>query len=141
MRSGILYLVVVTVSCIVDGQPQLSHDSNIYSNNSFFDRGSISQNNPLICETSYTPCCINDGSWSDEEGTLVYEGVSGAMSLYVTRTLNGDINLHRIEGGMSGMWRCDIPDANGDIQQLSIYLGDSNSGESVTIMFMYIYVL
>ena len=133
VSTAMRWLVCLLLYCCVPealGQtyPRLTHTGIVYGNNSFIDRGSINQNNPLICETDHTPCCNSEGGWVDPEGMAVQEGVAGAASLYMTRTSSGAINLHRITGGLSGMWQCEIPDSSGQLQQLYIYLGGTTTG-------------
>ena len=101
-----------------------------YPNNSFIDRGVIGQDgSALRCVTDRVGCCSpSEGDWTDPEGGDVFEGVTGASTVYVTR-VTGEVRLNRIMGGDIGMWRCDIPDSSGDLQMLYIYLGDSSSGE------------
>ena len=51
-------------------------------------------------------------------GGEVHQGPDGGSNLYVTR---GD-GVNRRTGGRSGMWRCDIPDSNGVLQSIYIYV-------------------
>lgn len=128
--------VLICLLCAVLGvhsqYPQLNHDTNIYHNNSFIEGASIGQQSqggsPLQCQTNYTSCCNNNGSWTDPGGQPVHEGVSGATNFYVTRG-TGVINLNRISGGSSGMWRCDIPDSSGVMQSMYIYIGGDDTGK------------
>ena len=131
MRELICLLLVGVVSEVM-GQtyPLLRHKSIEFSNNSFINRGIISISDPLRCVTDRTPCCgVNAGVWRDPEGAEVREGASGATDFYITRSSEGEINLHRISGGLSGMWLCEIPDSAGDTQRLYIYLGIDTTGE------------
>ena len=87
----------VVVGAQAQTYPTLTHSNIDYANNSFLDKGTISQTGTLICKTDHTPCCTNDeGGWSDPAGTVVHEGVAGATELYVTRSSDGEISLHRL---------------------------------------------
>ena len=130
MRDLLCLLLLCVLGVLSQPYPRFQHSSNTYLNNSFIDRGVISQESTLQCVTNHTPCCgAADGGWRDPQGAVVQEGVQGATDFYVTRTSSGMINLHRISGGASGMWRCDIPDSNGDMQMIYIYLGIDSTGE------------
>ena len=50
------------------------------------------------------------------------EWLGPAQYIYITRE-NGTVSLNRITGGSSGMWRCDIPDSSGVMQNMYIYKG------------------
>ena len=76
--------------------------------------------------TDYSDCCVGAGSdvgnWFDRDGNVVHQGADGA-----TRE-EGVIYLNRITGGVSGIWRCDIPDSDGMMQSIYIYLGTPTTG-------------
>ena len=59
---------------------------------------------------------------TDGNGAAVHQGMAGASTIYITRG-NGTVSLNRITGGSSGMWRCDIPDSSGVMQNMYIYKG------------------
>ena len=130
MRELLCLLCMAVLSVHSQIYPRFEHSSNTYLNNSFIDRGVISQDSSALrCVTDHTPCCNSgDGDWRDPQGVEVHEGISGATELYVTRG-TGTISLNRISGGSSGMWRCNIPDSSGAMQSMYIYLGNSSTGE------------
>lgn len=126
-------LLLCTALGVESQYPQLNHISTNYLNNSFIEGASIGQQSqggsPLQCLTNYTSCCTNNvGGWIDPGGNLVHEGLSGASDFYVTREA-GVINLNRFSGELSGMWRCDIPDSNGAMQSMYIYIGADDTGK------------
>ena len=98
-------------------------------NNSYILRPNIGvgHNDSLHCVTDNSDCCSNgEGNWYDRAGE-VHQGPDGDSSLYVRRG-DGVIYLDRRRGGSSGMWRCDIPDSNGVLQSIYIYLGTDITG-------------
>ena len=98
----------------------------IYGNNSAVDILSIGEgeDGALICRTDNTNCC---GTLPNRFGQFYYpSGVqvpvnSAGQGFYRNR---GDqvIRLNRREGANSptGMYRCEIPDASGEMQNLYI---------------------
>ena len=131
-------LVVVLLVAGVSSQsyPRFEFRGDVLVNNSFIARGGESDeirireghNDSLHCVTDNPECCSNgQGDWYDERGRQVQQGSDGNHSMYVTRG-NGVVYLNRRRGGVSGMWRCDIPDSNGVNQSIYIYLGTPMSG-------------
>ena len=129
-KRKMLSILLVCMAANCQTFPRLEQSTSTYSNNYFIDRGVIGQDGSgLMCVTDRTGCCTpSEGDWTDPQGGEVFEGASGASTLYVTRE-QGEVRLNRIMGGDFGMWRCDIPDSSGDLQSLYIYLGDAGSGE------------
>ena len=128
---SLLLVCMAALSANCQTFPRLEWSTTTYHNNSFIDRGVIGQDaTALRCVTNRAGCCTDpsEGDWTDPEGGDVFEGVTGASTVYVTRE-TAEVRLNRITGGDIGMWRCDIPDSSGDLQMLYIYLGDSSSGE------------
>ena len=124
--------VMVVVHCQTS-YPQFEFGNTVLTNSSYIDRRGIGEgvNNSLRCVTDYSDCCTDAGSdvgnWFDRDGNVVYQGADGATDLYVTRG-EGVVYLNRIRGGIVGMWRCDIPDSDGMIQSIYIYLGSPATG-------------
>ena len=91
----------------------------------------------LICTTTRTGCCIStDGShWYFPDGSAVQRT---GTTYYRTRTITsgpgGTVRLNRNPGAtMTGVFRCDIPDANGDLQSLYVGIYTATTGESRTL--------
>ena len=126
------FALMVVVHCQTS-YPQFEFGDTVLTNNSYIDHGGIgvSEDDSLRCVTDYSDCCAGAGSdvgnWFDRDGNEVHQGADGATDLYVTRG-EGVIYLNRITGGVSGMWRCDIPDSDGMMQSIYIYLGTSTTG-------------
>ena len=131
---SIIFTLVVFVHCQT-GYPLLEFGDRVITNNSFIFRGDIGEGvgNSLKCVTDYSDCCAGAGAgsdvgnWFDRDGNEVHQGADGATDLYVTRG-EGVVYVNRITGGTSGMWRCDIPDSDGLIQSIYIYLGTRTTG-------------
>ena len=102
----------------------------------------------LNCLTGNIDCCndSNTGGWRDGRGDLFQQEEDGASCLYVSRG-DGVIKLNHISPSCSpqtpGMWRCDIPDANGEMQSLYGYIGRT-AGDGIELLFTlspsYIYL-
>ena len=126
------FALMVVVHCQTS-YPHFELGDTVLTNNSYINRGDIGEgvNNSLGCVTDYSDCCAGAGSdvgnWFDREGSEVHQGVDGATDLYITRG-EGVVYLNRITGGGPGIWRCDIPDSDGMIQSIYIYLGTSTTG-------------
>ena len=96
----------------------------------------------LNCTTNNNiSCCIdsNIGGWRDGRGDLFQQEKDGASCLYVSRGY-GVIKLNRKSSSCKpqtpGMWRCDIPDANGEMQSLYGYIGRANAN-GINNIFIY----
>ena len=125
----LLCAIVTVVHC--QSYPRFEFGSDVFVNNSYVIRGAVGEgNDALKCVTDNAGCCTNPdvGNWTDESGGAVHQGASGATTIYVTRG-GGVVSYNRIIGGLSGMWRCDIPDSSGVMQSIYIYTGLSTSGE------------
>ena len=129
---SIIFTLVVVVHCQTS-YPRFEFGDTFLTNNSYINRGDIGEgvDDSLKCVTDYSDCCAGVGSdvgnWFDREGNEVHQRTDGATDLYVTR---GErvVYLNRITGGISGMWRCDIPDSDGMMQSIYIYLGTATTG-------------
>ena len=117
---NIWFITIVDVHFTVGDQ--------VYGNNSIVSLLSIGEgeNRALICRTDSTNCC---GTLPNRFGQFYYpNGVqvpvnSAGQGFYRNR---GDqlIRLNRREGATSptGRYRCEIPDASGEMQKLYITL-------------------
>ena len=133
-RRHVLLLVFALVAAVnSQSYPQFEFRGDVLVNNSFILRGAPvhigeGHNDSLHCVTDNSDCCSNgEGNWYDETGEEVHQGSDGDSSLYVTRG-DGVVYLNRRRGGRSGMWRCDIPDSNGVLQSIYIYIGTPDTG-------------
>ena len=127
-----LLTVLFAVGVWPQSYPHFRFEGNDLANNSYILRARIREghNDSLHCVTDNSDCCSNgEGNWYDERKREVHQGSDGPSdSLYVTRG-DGVVYLNRGErGGSSGMWRCDIPDSNGVLQSIYIYLGTPDTG-------------
>ena len=131
VRCHILLLLVAAVNS--QAYPRFEIRGDVLVNNSFIVRGAPvnigeGHNDSLHCVTDNSDCCRNEeGNWYNQTGGEVQQGSVGDSTLYVTRG-DGVVYLNRRTGGSSGMWRCDIPDSNGVLQSIYIYLGTPTTG-------------
>ena len=139
-KQGLMYLLLLFALVVVvtnsQAYPQFEFGSRVLPNNSYIFRGDIGEgvNNSLRCVTDYSDEDFSGGSgsvmgnWYDEKGMEVHQGAGGYFSdLYVTRG-EGVVYLNRRIRGLSGMWRCDIPDSTGTTQSIYIYTGTKMTG-------------
>ena len=84
----------------------------------------------LLCTTTYRPCCSAanpETQWYFPNGSTVPDPVEkmispGELPYYSTRSPSGTVSLNRNpDSTATGIFRCDIPGANGTIQ--SLYVG------------------
>ena len=134
LRCHVLLLVFALVAAVnSQSYPRFEIRGDVLVNNSFIVRGvpvhiGEGHNDSLHCVTDNSDCCSNgEGNWYDETEGEVQQGPDGTSNLYVTRG-DGVVYLNRRRGGSSGMWRCDIPDSNGALQSIYIYLGTPATG-------------
>ena len=126
------FALMVVVHCQTS-YPRFEFGDRVLTNNSYINRGDIGVgvNNSLRCVTDYSDCCASAGSdvgnWFARNGSEVHQGAGGDTNLYVTRG-EGVVYLNRNKGGAIGMWRCDIPDSDGMMQSIYIYLGTPTTG-------------
>ena len=130
-RKTLASLSVVIVVAYCQSYPRFELRGENLFNNSYIGRNQIGiGNNALKCVTNNTNCCSSPavGNWTDEtSGRAVHQGASGATAIYVTRG-DGVVSLNH-KPGSRGMWRCDIPDSNGVMQNIYIYTGPERAGE------------
>ncbi len=97
----------------------------LYSTNSAIDLASIgADRNALRCLTPLTLCCSTSslGSWRYPDRAFVQSRSEGGS---ISRSRGpSSVILHRTNNAMSptGVYTCEIPDANGTIKQLDVYL-------------------
>ena len=131
-------LLVVTLVLAVNSQsyPRFVFRGDVLANNSYIHRGNIGEgrNEALHCVTDSSDCCRNgEGNWYDVRGGQVQYRSDGDSTLYFTRG-DGVVYFNRRRGGISGMWRCDIPDSNAVQQSIYIYLGTPTTGFFVVLV-------
>ena len=124
--------IVAAVNC--QPVPRFEHDNGVLPNNSFIPYTQISTGDrALKCVTDHADCCTDPdvGNWTYERGRAIQQGEDGATCMYVTRG-QGEVSLNRNSTCYPdfGLWRCDIPNSNGVIRSMYIYLG--SSGTSTT---------
>ena len=141
LKCSPLITVILLSSMNCQSLPMFEHDTRFLPNNSFIYYRDIGNKGfALNCVTDNVPCCnnSNNGSWSDELGRPAHEGADGDTCLYVTRG-DGVISLIRKQNCYnytSGLWRCDIPNSNGQMQSIYIYISEnyrSSYGNNVCI--------
>ena len=102
----------------------------------------------LLCTTTNKGCCLStDGSqWYFPNGSAVQR--SETLPYYRTRTILADVasatvRLNRNPGATTtGVFRCDILDASGDLQSLYVGIYTATRGESCTLKsnkFVYLW--
>ena len=118
-------------------------------NHSFVSRGELSRptDNPLLCVTpDNTTCCSTTetggsaplGNWYFPNGTEIPPDSTG-WNFSITRG-PGVVQLHRHTGGVSGIYRCVIPDLSGVNQTLYVGLyaiSNITSGEQMRCIALY----
>ena len=84
---------------------------------------------PLICATTFTPCCkvAKQGEWYYPDGTMV-PGSSADEDFYRSRSNNGEVRLNRRNNAMTptGIFRCELPVSDNVIQTLYVGVYASN---------------
>ena len=106
-----------------------------HANNSIVTRTDIGTGSAaLLCTTTYVFCCSSanrDTHWYFPNGSQVVN--DGTLPYYRTRSTNPQraVLLHRNpQGTTTGIFRCDIPDANGELQSVFVGIYDNDTGES-----------
>jgi len=93
----------------------------------------------LLCTTTYTPCCSSDNQetqWYFPNGSQVPN--NPALPYRRTRGPGRVILSRNTESTTTGIFHCDIPDANGVTQSLYVGIYDMNTGESCTLKEWFI---
>ena len=144
VRCHLLLVIVLVAAVNSESYPRFEFRGDVLVNNSFILRGAPvhigeGHNDSLHCVTDYSDCCSNgEGNWYDATGAEVQHRSDGDSNLYVTRG-DGVVYLNRRRGGSSGMWRCDIPDSNGVLQSIYIYLGTPDTGVCLQCLLNLLY--
>ena len=108
-----------------------------YPNNSIVTNTDIGTGSEaLLCTTTYTLCCSSanqetqwyfpNGSQVPNNPNLPYRRTRGRYPGRVILSRNS-------ESTITGIFRCDIPDASGVTQSLYVGIYDSGTGESCTL--------
>ena len=108
----------------------------MYANNSVFSINDIgvtsmpmpAVDNALKCVTDRMPCCEGDavGEWFFPDDSLVTNISSNPF--YRSRGDDGTVNLNRLNAEVTepaGLYRCQVPDADGINQTLNANIGKS----------------
>ena len=106
-----------------------------YTNNSVVTITDIGTDSAaLVCNTTRLGCCLStDGShWYFPDGSAVQRI---GTTYYRTRTNSiidgGSVHLNRNPGATTtGVFRCDIPDASGNLQSIYVGIYTASTGES-----------
>ena len=138
-------VVHVLTACWSPAGVYLQINKKRVANHGFVARGDIDihTNNSLLCVTpNNTNCCSSAetegdplGNWYFPNGTEVPTNDTG-WPFYITRG-PGVVRLHRHTGGVSGIYRCVIPDQSGVNQTLYVGLyavSDIKSGKQNNLM-------
>jgi len=114
----------------------VTYPNNSIVNITYIGNGSAA----LACTTTYTPCCTSanqETQWYFPNGSQV----SNNSSLPYQRTRGqspGRVNLNRnSESTITGIFHCDIFDANGTIRSLYVGIYNTTTGESCTYIEWY----
>ena len=114
-------------ACTTHPEPVFLLRGRLYGNNSIVNLNEIGHDNEaLLCLTNYTDCCSGDssaerlGHWYLPNSTIPVNARS--VDFYRNRGLSA-VRLHRHNDStmLSGIFRCEIPDANRVNQ--TIYIG------------------
>ena len=111
-----------------------------YTNNSVVNIMDIGTGSAALhCTTTYVPCCFTYQltHWYFPNGSQVQR--SESLPYYRNRTYSsfspsGAVLLHRNPGATTtGIFHCDIPDANGVLWSLYVGIYTATTGESCTV--------
>ena len=86
----------------------------------------------LLCVTDLAACCRPPysvsalGNWFFPNGTRVHS--SGTQSDFVRLRGQSVVSLHRLRGGVRGIYHCVIPDATGVTQTINIGVYTAETG-------------
>jgi len=115
-----------------------------YANHSILDITDIAETASLAlyCITTYFPCCTSanpETQWYFPNGSAVPDSFEsnihvGNLPYSRSRSSSGTVRLNRNpQGNTTGIFHCDIPDANNVTQSLYIGIYTSTTGESCTL--------
>ena len=123
--------------------PKLVYGQRTLRNNSYIHYADISTgiNRTLDCTTPNINCCDNpeNGDWRNATGGIISNEPDMDSCMYITRNAK-NISLNRQNHCVpqsSGLWRCDIPDRNGEIQSLYIYIDNRRTPGKLCHMFQF----
>ena len=96
--------------------------------------------NALLCVTNNTACCSHAqvpgrgilGVWYYPNGTLLPNMIINNQSLrwdFYRNRGPSVVRMHRRRGGVIGIYRCEIPDANGVYHHVYVGLYTNDTGE------------
>ena len=142
--SILLHTNAAGTCALTDVHLELSNGTQV-ANHGFLYRGEL-RDNPLLCVTpdNITCCSTTEtggaplGNWYFPNGTEVPTNDTGWL-FYTTRG-PGVVQLHRRTGGVSGIYRCVIPDQSGVNQTLNVGLyaiTSATSGKKSKIYALY----
>ena len=119
----------------------------IIPNHSFILLDNIGESNEsLLCMTDLLACCRSEytggrwplGDWFFPNDTAVPNTIIGYLGRYEEMPIVWDfyrnrgpsvVRMHRRRGGVTGIYRCEVPDANGVYQRMYVGLYTGNTGE------------
>ena len=111
-----------------------SLNSTTYQNNSIVTLEDIGEGDDvLLCVTDQPACCRPPysgsalGNWFFPNGTRVPS--NGALLDFYRRRGRSVVSLHRQREGVTGIYRCEIPDAAGATQTITIGVYTADTGE------------
>ena len=131
--------VLLVLARCQDVFPRLEHGGKIIANNSYILRSRIKEgeNKTLKCVTDNPSCCSNtSGNWYDQQGNNI-----NCDSSYCITFGEREINLTHTRHGTVGTFRCDIPNFNGEMESLYIYIGTQKSGKQYCVMAALIVIV
>ena len=135
--------VLLVLARCQDEFPRLELGGKILANNSYIYRARIKQKDrkTLKCVTDNRFCCNNtSGNWYNEQEQDV-RSMNVSNSSYYTIYGEGEIGLRHTNSGTVGTFRCDIPDFNGVMESLYIYIGTEKIGEKYCLYNVSIFTL
>ena len=94
------------------------------------DIGDVADGSPLICTTTFTPCCKDgkQGEWYYPDGTVVPDSTANE-DFFRNRGDDGEVRLNRIRNNAispTGIFHCELPGPNGVTQTLYVGVYASN---------------
>jgi hypothetical protein len=131
MVPALVQFLILSLFCVVSGV-FLSLKGQFIANYGYVDVNDIGEgDDALLCHTNKTDCCRKPpnraGEWYYPEGYRV--GVQGVGFAYYEEFYrdrgNGVVRLNRRQDiiGRLGVFRCEIPDANNNIQDVHVNVG------------------
>lgn len=112
-----------------------------YANNDVVNITDIGKDSAaLLCTTTHTPCCFSgdNSQWFLPDGTQLPN--TNTLPYYRTRNNMGTVLLHRnSEATTTGIFRCAIPNSDGDLQDIYVGVYNSTTGESCSLKRKYVW--